>query len=52
MAKELERLKKKIYELAGHEFNIGSPKQVGEVFEELNISTGRKTGDGSGVDES
>ena len=46
MSTELERLKTKIYELAGHEFNIGSPKQVGEVFEELNISTGRKTATG------
>ncbi|HKP69447.1 MAG TPA: DNA polymerase I [Pyrinomonadaceae bacterium] len=46
MSKELERLKKEIYELAGREFNIGSPKQVGEVFEELNISTGRKTATG------
>jgi DNA polymerase-1 len=46
MSKELERLKKRIYELAGREFNIGSPKQVGEVFDELNISTGRKTATG------
>ena len=51
MSTELERLKKRIYELAGHEFNIGSPKQVGEVFDELNISTGRKTAHGSGLDE-
>jgi DNA polymerase-1 len=43
---DLEKLREKIYELAGHEFNIGSPKQVGEVFEELNISTGRKTATG------
>ena len=46
MSKELDRLKKQIYELAGREFNIGSPKQVGEVFDELNISTGRKTATG------
>ena len=46
MSKELERLKKEIYALAGREFNIGSPKQVGEVFDELNISTGRKTATG------
>jgi DNA polymerase-1 len=46
MAGELETLKDKIYEAAGREFNIGSPKQVGEVFEELNISTGRKTATG------
>jgi DNA polymerase I len=43
---ELEKLTKRIYELAGREFKINSPKQVGEVFEELNISTGRKTSTG------
>lgn len=43
---ELASLKTKIFSIAGHEFNIGSPKQVGEVFEELNISTGRKTATG------
>ena len=43
---DLDRLKARIFELAGREFNIGSPKQVGEVFEELNISTGRKTATG------
>ena len=43
---ELEELQKKIYSIAGREFNIGSPKQVGEVFEELNIATGKKTATG------
>ena len=43
---ELERLKKEIYELAGREFNVGSPKQVGEVLASLNIETGRKTATG------
>mgnify|MGYP001160181079 FL=1 len=43
---ELETLQKKIYEIAGREFNIGSPKQVGEVFAELNIATGKKTATG------
>jgi DNA polymerase I len=46
IGKELDRVRKRIYELAGREFNIGSPKQVGEVFDELNISTGRKTATG------
>ena len=36
----------KIYELAGREFNIGSPKQVGEVLGDLNIDMGRKTSTG------
>jgi DNA polymerase I len=43
---ELERLKARIYELAGREFNVGSPKQVGEVLASLNIETGRKTATG------
>ncbi len=43
---ELDTLSGKIFSIAGREFNIGSPKQVGEVFEELNISTGKKTATG------
>jgi DNA polymerase I len=43
---ELDKLTEKIYKLAGREFKITSPKQVGEVFEELNISSGRKTATG------
>jgi DNA polymerase-1 len=46
ISKELDTLRDKIYAAAGHEFNIGSPKQVGEVFSELNIETGRKTATG------
>ena len=34
----------KIWEMAGHEFNINSPKQLGEVlFEELMLPSGKKT---------
>ncbi|HMM80673.1 MAG TPA: DNA polymerase I [Pyrinomonadaceae bacterium] len=43
---QLEALSKRLFELAGREFNIGSPKQVGEVFAELNIETGKKTATG------
>ncbi|MFL6212129.1 MAG: DNA polymerase I [Pyrinomonadaceae bacterium] len=43
---ELEKLTAQIYKVAGREFKISSPKQVGEVLEELNISTGRKTSTG------
>ena len=43
---ELEGLREKIYAIAGHEFNIGSPKQVGEVLQELNIAGGKKTATG------
>ncbi len=46
ISKELETLQAKIFAIAGHEFNIGSPKQVGEIFEELNIATGKKTATG------
>jgi DNA polymerase-1 len=43
---ELEKLRERIYKTAGREFNVGSPKQVGEILEELNISSGRKTSTG------
>ncbi len=43
---ELASLREKITAIAGREFNIGSPKQVGEVFGELNIETGKKTATG------
>ncbi|HEX2792104.1 MAG TPA: DNA polymerase [Candidatus Paceibacterota bacterium] len=36
--KELEKIEKAIYEAAGHEFNISSPKQLGVVlFDELEL---------------
>lgn len=43
---ELKKLTVKIYELASREFNIGSPKQVGEVLSELEMTSGRKTSTG------
>jgi DNA polymerase-1 len=46
LGQELHKLTVKIYELAGREFNIGSPKQVGEVLGDLNIDIGRKTSTG------
>ena len=37
-----------IYREAGHDFNIGSPKQLGEVlFEEMGIEGGKKTKQGA-----
>jgi DNA polymerase-1 len=43
---ELDALTTKIYQVAGQEFKINSPKQVGDVLEQLNISSGRKTSTG------
>jgi DNA polymerase-1 len=46
IGQELHKLTVNIYQLAGREFNIGSPKQVGEVLGDLNIDIGRKTSTG------
>ncbi|MBT4218501.1 MAG: DNA polymerase I [Rhodospirillaceae bacterium] len=41
--KRLNALEAEIHELAGHEFNVGSPKQLGEVlFDEMGIEGGKK----------
>ncbi len=41
---DIERLRHRICELAGGEFNINSPKQLGEVlFERLMLPAGKKT---------
>lgn len=43
----IDTLEKSIYHMAGHEFNIQSPKQLGTVlFEELGIRPGKKTKSG------
>ena len=52
LSKEFEKesliLENKIFKLAGKEFNIGSPKQLGEIlFIELKISGGKKTKSGT-----
>jgi len=42
---ELATLTARIHELAGQEFNVNSPKQLGEVlFEKLQLPSSRKTG--------
>ncbi|MDI9636617.1 DNA polymerase I [Kamptonema cortianum] len=41
---EIEKVQQHVYELAGQDFNIGSPKQIGEVlFEKLQLPGGKKT---------
>lgn len=48
---QLRRLEQEIYQLAGHEFNIGSPKQLQTVlFEERQIPVGKKTKTGFSTD--
>ena len=41
---KIVQLEKEIYELAGEEFNINSPKQMGVIlFEKLGLKGGKKT---------
>ncbi|MBR1457271.1 MAG: DNA polymerase I, partial [Oscillospiraceae bacterium] len=41
---DIAKLQRSIWEHAGHEFNINSPKQLGEVlFDELMLPSGKKT---------
>ncbi len=52
LSKEFEKesfiLEKKIFKLAGKDFNIGSPKQLGEIlFVDLSIQGGKKTKTGT-----
>ncbi|MDC1060312.1 DNA polymerase I [Alphaproteobacteria bacterium] len=52
LSKEFQKdsliLEKKIYKFAGKNFNIGSPKQLGEIlFIDLNIRGGKKTKTGT-----
>jgi len=50
-AAEIERLEGEIYAAVGHEFTIGSPKQLGEIlFVELGLPKGRKTKTGYSTD--
>jgi len=47
-ATRLQKLEEKIHKLAGHPFNVGSPKQLGEVlFAELGLEGGVKSKTGT-----
>ncbi len=49
----LDSLTREIYDLAGHEFNIGSPKQLSTIlFEEMGLPIIKKTQTGASTDES
>ena len=51
MEKKLAALEEQIHELAGGPFNIGSPKQLGEIlFERLGLPKGKKTKTGWSTD--
>ncbi|MEA2676486.1 MAG: polymerase [Chloroflexota bacterium] len=48
---EIARLEQEVYEAVGHEFTIGSPKQLEQVlFYELNLPRGRRTKTGFSTD--
>lgn len=45
MEKEVRRLEKEIWDLAGQEFNVNSPAQLAEIlFDKLNLQTGGRRG--------
>ncbi|MDQ3001617.1 MAG: DNA polymerase I [Fibrobacterota bacterium] len=51
LREEIIRLEKEIHELAGEEFNIGSPNQLQVIlFEKLGLKTGKKTKTGYSTD--
>ncbi|MEO0363956.1 MAG: DNA polymerase I [Pseudomonadota bacterium] len=48
LAARMVELESKAHDLAGHEFNLGSPKQLGTIlFEELGLPIKRKTAKGA-----
>ncbi len=48
---EIQRLERAIFDAVGHEFTIGSPKQLGDIlFVELGLPKGRRTKTGYSTD--
>jgi DNA polymerase-1 len=53
LGRRLGELSTQIYELAGHPFNVNSPKQLADVlFSELKLQSGRRTQTGFSTDAS
>ena len=51
LKKEIEVLTRKIYEIAGEDFNINSPNQLGEIlFEKLQLTYSKKNKNGYSTD--
>jgi DNA polymerase I len=49
---DVTRLQREIYALAGEEFNLGSPQQLGRIlFDKLNLPSGRKNKTGYATDD-
>ncbi|MEM8699101.1 MAG: DNA polymerase I, partial [Pseudomonadota bacterium] len=47
-AQKMAEFEDEIHELAGHKFNLGSPKQLGEIlFDEMGLEGGKKTKTGA-----
>ena len=47
-AQEMARLEKELHKLAGEEFNLGSPKQLGDIlFDKFSLPGGRRTKTGA-----
>ncbi len=51
LKKQIEKLSQEIYELAGEEFNVNSPKQLGDIlFEKLELPFKKKNKNGYATD--
>ncbi len=52
MTIDIDRSEREIYDMVGHEFNIGSPQQLSDVlFKELGLPKSRKTTQGYSTDQ-